>query len=95
MTLMTRFGCGLPVERQRLFTKPTLEIVRMMQIVLIVAERQRVLPPDRGVLPVTVQAFMSRYRAEQTLRRDMTELWKAGYLRRIGGEGSRRGYRVV
>lgn len=64
-------------------------------IINIVKERQRGLPPGRGVLPVTVQCFLDDYRAEQTLRRDMSSLWRAGLLERVGGERSRRGYRVA
>lgn len=83
------------MERKKLFEKPTLSLVRLFQIVYIVEERQRGLSACRGVLPVTVQCFLNEYRAEQTLRRDMAMLWKAGYLQRVGDkEGSRRGYRV-
>jgi len=78
-----------------LFEKPISDIARLFRIVSIVQERQRNMPPERGVLPVTVQAFINEYRAEQTLRRDMSLLWQAGYLERVGGkEGCRRGYRV-
>ncbi len=83
-------------ERRQLFRKPVYKIAELMMIVQIVADRQRNIPDRRGVLPVTVQAFMNIYRPEQTLRRDMTFLWRAGYLVRIGDkEGTRRGYRVV
>ncbi len=87
-------------ERRKLFQKPLPRISEMMQIVRIVADRQRNLPRSRGVLPVTVQAFMNTYRPEQTLRRDMSLLARAGYLQRVGyddetGVATRRGYRVV
>lgn len=83
-------------ERMQLFSKPIHEVIHLMRIVQIVAERQRSLEPTQGVLPVTVQAWLNRYRAEQTLRRDMTMLWRAGYLVRVGDkEGTRRGYRVA
>jgi hypothetical protein len=65
-----------------------------LAIIQIVKERQRGLPPNRGVLPVTVQCFLDDYRAEQTLRRDMAALWQAGKLERVGGTNSRRGYRI-
>jgi len=64
-------------------------------IVNIVKARQRNVPSTRGVLPKTVQCFLDEYRAEQTLRRDMVSLWQQGLLDRLGGEGSRRGYRVT
>lgn len=63
-------------------------------IINIVRERQRNLPPSRGVLPRTVGCFLDEYRCEQTLRRDMSSMARVGLLDRIGGERSRRGYRV-
>jgi hypothetical protein len=81
-------------EKWQIFSKPIDDIADMMRIVQIVKERQRQLSPDRGVIPKMVQPWMRRYRAEQTLRKDMALLWQAGYLERIGGGGSRRGYRV-
>lgn len=56
--------------------------------------RQRQPGAKNGVLPVTVQAWLDEYRAEQTLRRDMVALWRAGLLERVGGDGCRKGYRV-
>jgi hypothetical protein len=88
-------------ERKQLFRKPVGKISELMRIVQIVADRQRNMPKGRGVLPVTVQAFLDVDRPEQTLRRDMTFLWRAGYLERMGaskdekGVPTRRGYRVV
>ena len=78
-----------------LYNRPIREIVHSLQIIEIVRLRQRNMPPGRGVLPVTVQCFLDQYRAEQTLRRDMSALARVGLLERIGGEGSRRGYRVA
>lgn len=78
-----------------LFTLQMNESARLYQIVFIVRERQRGMPPNRGVLPVSVQCWLEEYRAEQTLRRDMSKLWRAGLLQRCGGEGARRGYRVA
>jgi len=83
-----------------LFQKPLPRISELMTIVRIVADRQRNVPRSRGVLPVTVQAYLNCYRHEQTLRRDMSLLAKAGYLERVGfddatGVATRRGYRVV
>jgi hypothetical protein len=42
-----------------------------------------------------VAVFLPYYRAEQTLRRDMMRLARAGWLVREGGQGARRGYRVA
>lgn len=67
---------------------------RMQLILWIVRERQHGLGQEHGVLPVMVQAWLEDYRAEQTLRKDMVALWRAGLLKRIGGQGARRGYRV-
>jgi hypothetical protein len=79
-----------------MFQKQLPTIARLFAILRIIEERQRHLPPSQGVLPVMVQGWLNKYRAEQTLRRDMTLLWRAGYLQRIGGqEGCRRGYRAV
>ena len=77
-----------------LFSKPMGESARYFQIISIVKERQRALPPGRGVLPVSVQCWLEEYRAEQTLRRDCATLWRQGLLERMGGEGSRKGSRV-
>lgn len=63
-------------------------------IVRIIRQRQRNYPPHRGVLPVTIACFLDEYRAQQTVRRDCVALWQRGELVRMGGEGSRRGYRV-
>lgn len=83
-------------EKDDLFKKTLPTIARLFAILRIIEERQRHLPPNQGVLPVMVQGWLNNYRAEQTLRRDMTLLWRAGYLQRIGGqEGCRRGYRAV
>jgi hypothetical protein len=49
----------------------------------------------RGVFAWEVQARLDVARCEQTLRRDMLRLVEAGRLERIGGAGSRRGYRVA
>lgn len=65
-----------------------------IEIVRIVAERQRHAGPGRGVLPRTVQGFLDIYRAEYSLRRDMMHLVGLGLLVRVGGVGARRGYRV-
>ncbi len=75
--------------------KPLREIIFVLTVVGIVRRRQRSVPPGRGVLPKTVGAFLNDYRCEQTLRRDLAKLWRAGVLERMGGEGSRRGYRVA
>jgi DeoR/GlpR family transcriptional regulator of sugar metabolism len=72
----------------------TLQVGYRQTIILeIVRQRQR--NAKEGVLPVTVQAWLDEYRAEQTLRRDMAALWRAGLLERIGGERCRKGYRVI
>lgn len=85
--------------RQIIFSKPLPDIARMMRIVQIVAERQRQVDPKRGVLPLTVQAWLDEYRAEQTVRRDMVMLARAGFLQRVGdgnkAVATRRGYRVA
>lgn len=86
--------------KKEIFRKPLPRIAEMMTIVRIVADRQRNLPKSRGVLPVTVQAWLNVDRPEQTLRRDMSLLARAGYLQRVGyddetGVATRRGYRVV
>lgn len=78
-----------------LIERPIREIILCFRIIEIVRKRQRQMPLGRGVLPVTVQCFLDEYRAEQTLRRDMSTLARIGLLERIGGEGSRRGYRVA
>lgn len=62
-------------------------------ILRIVRRRQRDL--GRGVFPREVAVFLPYYRAEQTLRRDMMRLARAGWLVREGGQGARRGYRVA
>jgi hypothetical protein len=78
-----------------LHDKPLQEIIHVLCIVEIVRQRQRNVPQGRGVLPKTVGAFLDEYRCEQTLRRDMSKLWRAGVLERLGGTGARRGYRVA
>lgn len=78
-----------------LYARPVREILLALKILKIVQQRQRGLQPGSGVLPKTVQAWLDDYRAEQTLRRYMAGLWRAGLLVRIGGEGSRKGYRVA
>lgn len=77
-----------------LYDKPLREIILIVSVVEIVRRRQRNAPPGWGVLPKTVGAFLNDYRCEQTLRRDMAKLWRAGVLERMGGEGSRKGYRA-
>jgi len=76
-------GSGYRMERR----------VIELQIVHIVRGLQRRM--GRGILPVDVQPWLVGYRAEQTLRMDMMRLVDEGYLERIGGDGSRRGYRVA
>ena len=66
-----------------------------LQIVRIVKGLQRRQGKGGGVLPVMVQPYLVRYRAEQTLRMDMMRLVEEGYLVRIGGDGARRGYPVM
>lgn len=39
-----------------------------------------------------IQAEFGIYRAEQTLRRDMSRLAESGMLYRVGGRNARRGY---
>lgn len=63
-------------------------------ILKIVRERQRGVKPGRGVIPAMVQCWLDEYKAEQTLRRYMAAMGREGLLERVGGEGSRRGYRV-
>jgi hypothetical protein len=82
--------------RDEMFKMRMPTVARLFAILRVIEERQRHLPPNLGVLPWMVQGWLNNYRAEQTLRKDMTLLWKAGYLQRIGGqEGCRRGYRAV
>ena len=86
----------MPVER--LFDKPLRELCRLIAVLDVVQTRQRYQPRGRGVLPVTVQCFLDFDAAEQTLRRDMVTLWRAGLLERIGaesGQATRRGYRIA
>lgn len=85
----------MDVRKERLYSRPMADICKTLKILKIVQERQRGLPPNVGVLPRTVQVFLDEYRAEQTLREDMVELWRDGFLERIGGTGARRGYRVA
>lgn len=47
------------------------------------------------IYPKMIQPHLPYYRTEQTLRRDMMSLTRRGYLERLGGEKSRRGYRAV
>lgn len=63
------------------------------EIVGIVRRAQRDL--GRGVLPRDVVARLPYSRAEGTVRRDMAAMWRMGLLARVGGDGARRGYRVV
>lgn len=83
-TILTRFS-----------DRPIAKVSMWIHIVHIVRSRQRDAVPGRGVLPVNVQCWLNEYRAEQTLRKEMAFLARVGVLERIGGEGSRRGYRVV
>lgn len=62
------------------------------QIEAAVSRAQRDL--RRGVLPRDVQARLPYSRAEGSLRRDMLHMYSSGMLIRVGGYGSRRGYRV-
>lgn len=72
---------------------PTL--TKLQQAILdIVRSRQRNYPPQRGVLPLTIACFLDEYRAQQTVRRYCVQLWQMGLLDRLGGERSRRGYRI-
>lgn len=48
----------------------------------------------KTVYPWMVQARLPYYRAEQSLRRDMVTLYREGRLIRVGGLGSRKGYRL-
>lgn len=50
---------------------------------------------DRGVFPFMVQCHLDFYLSEQALRRHMMRLARRGYLVRIGGADSRRGYRLA
>lgn len=64
-------------------------------IINIVKQRQRNVPPTRGVLPKTVGAFLDEYKAEQTLRRLMSDMARRDLLIRVGDiPNSRKGYRV-
>lgn len=78
-----------------LYARPIREIRLALKLLRIIRDRQRGLPPGLGVLPKTVGAWLDDYRCEQTLRKDMAGMWRAGLLERIGGEGARRGYRVA
>lgn len=46
------------------------------------------------VYPWMIQSRLPYYRAEQSLRRDMVTLYLEGRLIRVGGLGSRKGYRL-
>lgn len=48
----------------------------------------------RGVLPRDMQPRLPFYRAEGSLRRDMSAMWREGRLVRVEGEGARQGYRT-
>lgn len=78
-----------------IFRQPLRQIPLLLQILEIVRREQRRTQAGRGVLPWEVQPWLERYWAEQTIRRIMAMLWRAGLLIRIGGSGSRRGYRVA
>jgi hypothetical protein len=81
-----------------IYDRPVRELLHILEILDIVRRRQRQMPPGRGVLPVTVQCFLDQYRAEQTIRRYMSNLARMGLLERVGDEGgkaTRRGYRVA
>jgi hypothetical protein len=49
----------------------------------------------RGVLPKHVQPYLPYDRAEGSIRRDMGQMWTEGRLVRVGGQGTRRGYRCA
>jgi hypothetical protein len=49
----------------------------------------------RGVLPKHVQPYLPYDRAEGSIRRDMGQMWVDGRLVRVGGQGTRRGYRCA
>jgi hypothetical protein len=49
----------------------------------------------RGVLPKHVQPRLPFDRAEGSIRRDMGQMWEEGKLVRVGGQGTRRGYRCA
>ncbi|MCK6581083.1 MAG: hypothetical protein L6Q98_23560 [Anaerolineae bacterium] len=70
------------------------KVALYVAIVHIVQRRQRDVRDGRGVLPVAVQSWLNEYRAEQTLRREMSYLARQGVLERVGGKGCRRGYRI-
>lgn len=63
------------------------------EIIEVVGRIQR--RQQLGVYPFQVQAHLSEYRAEGSLRRDMARLWYEGRLYRVGGPRSRRGYVVL
>lgn len=65
------------------------------QIIETVAALQAHLPAGYGVLPKYVQTGIPFDLAEFTLRRHMVTLWREGKLERMGGNSSRRGYRVA
>lgn len=44
------------------------------------------------VYPWMVAMELSEYRAEQTVRRYMVDMWQRGLLVRVGGDRARRGY---
>lgn len=48
----------------------------------------------RGVLPRDMQPRLPFYRAEGSLRRDMSAMWGQGRLVRVDGAGARQGYRL-
>ncbi len=47
----------------------------------------------RGVLPRDIQGRLPYDRAEGSLRRDMLQMYAAGRIVRVGGQGARQGYR--
>ncbi len=78
-----------------IYTLPMEKSARFFEIVRIVKERQREIEHGYGLIAKNIQPRLGEYRAEQTIRRDMVELWEAGILERCGGGKSRKGYRVA
>lgn len=78
-----------------IFQQPLRQIPVLLKILQVVRRQQRGIPRDLGLLPREVQPWLEWDLAEQTVRRFMAMLWRAGLLERIGGEGARRGYRVA
>lgn len=75
--------------------QPLHQIPALLQILAAVRRWQRNKPAEYGVLPWEVQPWVLPGFAEPTIRRFMVMLWRAGLLVRIGGETSRRGYRLA